>query len=84
MVRRAIVGEVIITLSSTEKHYSFEQLGITFESTDAEILSALKPVLLEEEGFNIEEEQEDGYFTIKRVDSSQNLYVFPKSTSGSS
>ncbi len=81
MVRRT-PGEVIVTLSSTEKHYAYDQLSVGYDSTDKEILDALKPVLLEDEGFNIEEEQEDGYFTIKRVDSSQNIYVFPKSTAG--
>lgn len=81
MVRQA-PGEIIVTLASTEKHYTYAQLGVGYNSTDKEILDALKPVLLEEEGFNIEEEQEDGYFTLKRVDSSQNIFVFPKSTAG--
>lgn len=75
-------GEIIVTLSSEEKHYSYDRLSVTFESSDEEILDALAPVLLEEEGFNIREEQRDGYFTIKRVESSQNIYVFPKSTAG--
>lgn len=76
------MAEVIVTLASTEKRYPYERLGITFESSDSEILEALSPVLLEEEGFDIKEEQEDGYFTIKRVEDSQNVYVFPKSTAG--
>lgn len=75
-------GEIIVTMSSSEKHYSYDSLNVGFESTDKEILDALEPVLLEEEGFDIKEEQEEGYFTIKRVDSSQNIYVFPKSTAG--
>ena len=75
-------GEIIITLASEEKHYNYDRLSVSYESTDEEILDALAPVLLEEEGFNIREEQRDGYFTLKRVDSSQNIYVFPKSTAG--
>jgi hypothetical protein len=75
-------GKIIVTLSSTEKIYDYDKLSVTFESSDQEILDALQPVLLEEEGFNIKDEQEDGYYTIKRVESSQNVYVFPKSTAG--
>ena len=75
-------GEIIVTLASNEKHYSYERLSVSYDSTDSEILDALSPVLMEEEGFNIKEEQRDGYFTIKRVDSSKNTYVFPKSTAG--
>ncbi len=75
-------GTIVVTLSSTEKHYSFEQLSVGFDSSDQEILDALAPVLLEDEGFNIKEDQGDGYYTIKRVQDSQNIYVFPKSTAG--
>jgi hypothetical protein len=75
-------GEIIVTLANTEKHYSYEQLGVGFESNDQEVLSALQPVLLEEEGFDITQGQTDGYYTIKRVNDSQNTYVFPKSTAG--
>lgn len=76
------MSEVIVTMASSEKHYAFDKLSIGFNSTDSEILDALAPVLLEEEGFDIRQEQRDGYFTIKKVDDSQNIYVFPKSTAG--
>lgn len=79
-------GEIVITLASTEKRYPLERLSLTFDSTDSEVLDALQPVLLEEEGFNIREEQRDGYFTIKRVHNEETdtrtIYVFPKSTAG--
>jgi hypothetical protein len=81
-------GKIIVTLASTEKDYDYEKLGVTFDSSDAEILTALQPVLLEEEGFDIKEEQEEGYYTIKRVENKEagtkNVYLFPKSTAGQS
>lgn len=83
MVARRTPGEIIVTLANAEKHYNYGQLGIGYDSTDQEILDAIKPVLLEEEGFNIEEEQDGEVFTIKRVDSSQNIFLFPKSVAGS-
>lgn len=76
------MSEIVITLSSKEKHYPFDVLGVGFGSTDKEILDAIAPVLLEEEGFDIHRETEEGYFTIKKVDDSQNIYIFPKSTAG--
>lgn len=75
-------GNITVVLSNDEKHYEFEALGVTFESTDAEILDALYPVLMEEEGFNIKEEQAEGYYTLKRQQDSKNIFVFPKSTAG--
>ena len=87
MVRRAAqitepTGEIIVTLASKELKYSYEQLGVTFDSSDSEILDALQPVVLEEEGFDVKEEQDEGAYTLKRVDSSKNIYLFPKSTAG--
>lgn len=75
-------GKIIVTLGTKEPTFDFEQLGVNFNSTDKEVLDALKPVLLEEEGFDITEDQEEGAFTIKRVEESGNLYIFPKSTAG--
>ena len=77
-----VTGEIIITLANVEKRYPYEKLSVSFESSDSQILDALAPVLLEEEGFNIKEEQSEGYYTIKRVQDSKNIYVFPKSTAG--
>jgi hypothetical protein len=82
MEEQVPTGEIIVTLTATEKHYSYADLSLTFDSSDQEILDALQPVLLEEEGFDIKEEQDEGAYTIKRVESSKNIFIFPKSTAG--
>ena len=74
--------DVIVTLASSEKHYSFDRISVGYNSTDQEVLDALAPVLLEDEGFDIRNEQQNGYFTIKRMEDTQNIFVFPKSTAG--
>lgn len=79
-------GQITVTLASVEKHYGYDRLGVEFNSTDAEILNALAPVLQEEEGFDIRQEQAEGHYTIKRTTDpdtgAQNVYVFPKSIAG--
>jgi hypothetical protein len=74
-------GKIIVTLESTEKHYDYEQLSLTFDSTDEEILDAIAPVILEQDGINIKEDDENLY-TVKRIEDSGNIYVFPKSVAG--
>ena len=74
-------GEIIVVLESAEKHYSYEQLGLTFESSDKEVLDALQPVILEETGINILEDEEELY-TVKRVEESKSTFLFPKSPAG--
>ena len=75
-------GEITVTLESEERKYPYDQLGVGYASTDQEIMAALDPMLLEDVGMNIAQEFSRGNWTIKRVDSSQNIYVFPKSTAG--
>lgn len=76
------LGEITVTLESDERKYSYDSLSVNFNSSDSEIISALTPVLSEDTGVNMQEEFEDGYWTVKRIDSTQNIYVFPKSTAG--
>lgn len=76
------VGEIIVTLESDEKHFSFEDFNITFDSTPEEILDAVSPAILEQFGVNIKEDQGDYIYTVKKVESSGNVYIFPKSPAG--
>jgi len=77
-----IIGEITITLDSVDRKYQYETYGVTFDSTDEEIVDALSPDLAESEGFNLREEYEEGAYTIKRMQDSKNIYIFPKSTAG--
>ena len=88
MVRRQVQaeqpqGEIIITLQSDERHFQYDQLGLSFDSTDQEVLDAVAPVILEETGLNIKEEGDNGeLYTVKSQEASQNKYLFPKSVAG--
>lgn len=72
-------GEIIVTLTNNEKHYDYDRLGVTFDSSDQEIFTALAPILLEEEGFVLSND----IMATKRMTESQNTFVFPKSPAGS-
>ena len=72
-------GHIVVTLESEEKTYEYDTLGLTYDSTDQEVLDAVAPVIQEETGVDI---LEDGLFTVKSVTASQNKYLFPKSPAG--
>jgi len=76
------VGEIIVTLESDEKHMSFDDFDVTYDSSADEILKAVAPAVLEEFGVNIEEDQGDYLFTVKKVENSGNVFIFPKSPAG--
>ncbi len=75
----APTGRIVVTLESEEKEYAYNTLGVTFESSDQEILEAVAPVVEEETGVDI---LEDGLYTVKKVESSHNAYLFAKSPAG--
>lgn len=74
-------GKIIVTVESEDREYSFEDLSLTFESTSQEILDAVRPIILEDTGVNIDEDGENLY-TVKKAENSGNVYVFPKSPAG--
>lgn len=75
-------GEIIVTLESDEKHFPLSNFDVTIDSSPNEILDAVQPAVLEEFGINIKEDQGDYIFTVKKVESSGNIYIFPKSPAG--
>lgn len=77
-----VIGEITITIDSVDRKFQYEDFGLSYESTDDEIVDALTPNLRESEGFNFKEEYDEGAYTIKRMDASKNIYIFPKSTAG--
>ncbi len=81
-IGRPPTGEIIITLESEEKHYPYAEFDVTFDSTGDEILEAISPAILEEFGVNLQESQGEYIFTVKKVESSKNTYIFPKSPAG--
>lgn len=76
--------ELIATIESDEKRYDDEQLqelGIDYNSTEEEILEAMTPVLEEETGFDIMENGVSLY-AVKKIESTNNIFLMPKSPAG--
>ena len=72
---------IIITLDSKDRKIPYSLLGVTFDSSPEEILGAVQPLILEEEGINIKADDEF-IFTVKKATNSGNVYIFPKSPAG--
>jgi len=74
-------GKITVILEGEDRTFNYADLGVTYESSDEEIVNALSPVF-GEEGINLKDEWEDGGYTLKRSDNSQNIHLYPKSTAG--
>ena len=72
-------GKIIAVLGSREHEYALDQMGLTMNSTDSEVLAAMEPVF-EEEGIALDNLTET--YIVKRQEDSGNVFIFPKSTAG--
>ena len=75
-------GKIIVTLSSEEKEYQYEDLSLTFDDSAADILQAVDRAITESEGTSLFDEDGSPIYTINKVEVSQNVYVVPKSVAG--
>lgn len=73
-------GKIIVTLGSNELNLNYDDYALNIDSSDSDIISALKPVF-EEEGIALDEINQA--YVVKRQVDSGNTYIFPKSTAGS-
>ena len=69
--------DVIITLASKVVGYSYDQLDIEYSSDEDEVIGALAPIIEEQEGVDIR-----SGFTVKYLETDEQISVFPKSTAG--
>lgn len=75
------MADIVIVLENDEKEFSFEDLGVTFDSSPEEILDAVSKPILEDTGINIKEDDEHVY-TVKKIDRLKSVRIFPKSPAG--
>ncbi len=74
-------GKITVILEGADRSFSYDELGLTYESSDEEIVDALSPVF-NEEGISLKEEWQQGGYTVKRADNTQNVFLYAKSTAG--
>ena len=70
-------GKIIVTVESNDHEFEYEDLHLTFDSSDEDIIVALKdPVLEKTDGIDI---TEDDIYVVRKSENSQIVYVHPKS-----
>lgn len=67
-------GCVRVTVNQQDTDLTFEQLGVTIEATDNEILSAVRGVLSEQ----IVDQNGEFTFAVRRATNTGMVYVYPK------
>jgi len=77
-----MANEVIIVLDGRDIHIPMANLGVSLESTENEILAAVRPVAQEEHGANIADEHGNVAYTVRKAMNSGTIHVYPKPVMG--
>jgi len=81
MAEVSTTNAIVVTINGMDKQYEPELLGVTMESTEAQILGVVQP-LLQEEGLSLQDEEGNWSYTVRKALNSGNIYVFPKPVAG--
>jgi hypothetical protein len=76
-----ITNRIVVALNGDDEYIRYEDYGLTFDSSEQEILTAIEPRITERFSVSLRNGNSWLYKTTKTI-ASQNIYVIPNSTAG--
>lgn len=75
--------KLIFTVKGNDQEFDFEQLGITFDSSENEILNSVQGIIGEANMSIQDDDQENEFiFTVRKSVNTETIYVYPKDPAG--
>ena len=75
-------NEVVITVGGVDNAIPFDSLDVSMESSDRQILDAVRPAVREMDGVELNDEQGEVSFAVRRASNTNTIYVYPKPVAG--
>ena len=83
-------NEVLITIGGNDEHIPLEALGLTMDSTEREIIAAVRPLMRERHGIDIADQEDvrgegayaDVTYVTRKALNENVIHVYPKPTAG--
>jgi len=82
MDNEAKANEVRVTIEGRDEVFPMDNLGLNINSSDREIMDAVRPTLREQRGIDLNDEEGEVAFAIRRAMNSGTIYVYPKPVAG--
>lgn len=75
--------KVLLTINGQDQIYEFDQLGVNFDSTEREVLTALEGII-RESNLSLVDDEDAGEFiyTVKKSTNTRMIHVYPKDPAG--
>jgi len=75
-------NKLIVPIQRQDYQRDLSDLGLSFDSTDEEILETIRPVLVEVFDKDIKDDRTGWIYKIHRAEDRHNIYVIPNSEAG--
>lgn len=75
-------NEVVVTMDGRDIAIPLGSLGVTLQSSDREILDAIRPVMQNREGADIADARGEFSYSVRKAINSNTIYVYPKPVAG--
>lgn len=75
-------NEVIITVNGNDIRVPMDPLDLTIDSTERDILNAVRPIIQGREGIDIQDDTGVYGYTVRKAMNSNSIYIYPKPVAG--
>jgi len=75
-------NKVTVTFNGADHDFDFDQLGVSMESSDAAVLAAVRPAVIEASGVDVNDESGQVAFAVDRALNTGIIHVYPKPIAG--
>jgi len=72
-----VTGKVFVTIGGRDYIKNYDDFGLTFDSTESEIISAISDAVREELGQDI-----TSLYKVRKAENTKNIYIIPNSVAG--
>lgn len=77
-----MANEVVVTLNGQDVRVPLESLGLTFDAPDRDILAAVNGIIREQQGVDLNDDDGEVAYTVRKATNSHTVYVYPKPVAG--
>lgn len=78
----AVENMVRVTLDGRDIPIEMARLGLTMDSSERDIIAAVKPIIREEQGADLDDEYGEVAYAVRKALNSGVIYVYPKPVAG--
>lgn len=75
-------NKIIIAIGGSDMFLEQDHFGISMDSRESDILSAIDPAVREQTGESLRDTDGEWLFKVRKASDRQNIYVIPHSTAG--